>query len=206
MEIETFARAFLGTYFVLLAMFYHAKQRAHAVRDGDDRVHYGPKGSAHRLGRRLFNIFRLSIVALMAARVFAPGLDAWMVAFPALTAPISQMGGVALMLGGLWIALYAHNYMGALWQSGVPGTEGAADRADALLQRGPFARSRNPIFLGVQLAQIGLFLAFPSLFTLVCLVVGVTVLQRQARIEEAALTERFGPSYAAYAARTPRWI
>lgn len=87
------------------------------------------------------------------------------------------------------------------WRSGIDEV-----RPGRLITEGPFAWSRNPIALLVQTAQLGLFLSLPSVFTLVCLVVGVWVMQSQVRLEEADLERRLGDAYRAYKARTPRWL
>jgi protein-S-isoprenylcysteine O-methyltransferase Ste14 len=65
---------------------------------------------------------------------------------------------------------------------------------------------RHPIFLGVHIGQVGLALAWPSVFTAVCLVVGFAVIQIQARVEEARMAKAFGPAYAAYKRRTPAFV
>jgi len=62
------------------------------------------------------------------------------------------------------------------------------------------------MMLCVLLGQVGLFLALPSLFTLVCLVVGVWAVTAQVGVEERLLRQRLGANYEAYVARTPRWL
>ncbi|MBX2856064.1 MAG: isoprenylcysteine carboxylmethyltransferase family protein [Rhodobacteraceae bacterium] len=206
MTTEMFLRAFLATFFVVLAVAYSAKLAAQRSRDGHVEVYRGAAGGVQRWGRRLFELFRALILAAVVARAPFPEIDAWLGPMPVVQHPAIGLIGAALLLSGAWVVLYAHNYMGALWRSGSPMAEEAADRPEALLQRGPFGRSRNPIFLGVQAMQLGLFMALPCLFTLISLLVGVVVLRRQVAVEERDLTDRFGPSYRAYAARTPRWV
>ena len=87
------------------------------------------------------------------------------------------------------------------WRSGID-----HDNSRALLTQGPFARSRNPMFLAIMLGQLGLFLALPSLFTLVCLLVGVAMVHAQAIKEEHALNELYGKEYQNYKAQVPRWL
>jgi protein-S-isoprenylcysteine O-methyltransferase Ste14 len=87
------------------------------------------------------------------------------------------------------------------WRSGID-----ADKSRALLTEGPFSRSRNPMFMAIILGQIGLFLTLPSLFTLVCLAMGVAMIQLQAVKEEQALNELYGKKYLQYKAEVPRWF
>lgn len=45
-----------------------------------------------------------------------------------------------------------------------------------------------------------------SVFSLICLIIEVIVLRRQARLEEAALAARLGPVYLTYQRQVPRWF
>lgn len=72
---------------------------------------------------------------------------------------------------------------------------------------GLYARTRNPMYLGMAIIQLGLALAFGTLmgalFTFVaCGVVGSTVIAR----EEAYLERKFGAGYLMYKARVARWF
>jgi protein-S-isoprenylcysteine O-methyltransferase Ste14 len=76
-----------------------------------------------------------------------------------------------------------------------------------IVQSGIYARTRNPMYLGMATIQFGLALAFGTvtgaLFTFVaCGVVGATVIAR----EEAYLTAKFGAPYRAYMAKVRRWF
>ncbi len=75
-----------------------------------------------------------------------------------------------------------------------------------LITTAPFTFSRNPMMLGVIVAQLGLFLALPTIFTSVCLAVGIWAVNAQTRVEERALRDRFGAKYQDYEERTPRWL
>lgn len=72
---------------------------------------------------------------------------------------------------------------------------------------GLYARTRNPMYLGMAIIQFGLALAFGTvlgaLFTFVaCGVVGATVIAR----EERYLLAKFGAPYLAYCERVDRWF
>lgn len=206
MDTDLIARVFLSTFMLMLMVVYSAKQAAHIARDRSAPIYYGSGGSEQRRIRQVFNIARSAILSLCVARVFFPNIDAYAGPLPALESDTLRAAGAALLLLGAWRAFYAHTYMGALWRSGLPSPSAYGDMPDALLQRGPFARSRNPIFVGVHMTQLGLFAIWPCLFTLACLVIGMVALDRQRRLEEVSLTARFGASYTAYRARTPRWL
>lgn len=82
------------------------------------------------------------------------------------------------------------------------------DRANqtALIRRGPFALSRNPIFLGMRLNLLGLFLVLPNAVTLGVLVAGELLMQVQVRLEEQHLSQMHGQEYAEYRQQVPRWL
>lgn len=79
--------------------------------------------------------------------------------------------------------------------------------ADRLVDWGPFAYSRNPIYLGNTIAVIGIALALDHLWMLIAAFVAAALTQRLAiRREEAHLEARFGDAWRDYARRTPRWF
>jgi protein-S-isoprenylcysteine O-methyltransferase Ste14 len=79
--------------------------------------------------------------------------------------------------------------------------------ADALLMTGPFAVSRNPIYLGELIGLIGAGLAFDNLWLILVGPVFAFAVTRLAILrEEAYLRRRFGPAFASYSDRVRRWI
>ena len=77
----------------------------------------------------------------------------------------------------------------------------------ALVTSGPFAYSRNPIYLGISLALVGVALVLNKLaFLLVVPVFMVLVWWLAIRREEQYLLDRFGDEWADYADRVRRWV
>lgn len=201
MAVEDILRVFLATYFGAAAVLYTAKLLAFRARTGLDAQAFGPVGSGQWFGRVAFEGFRWSIFLACALRVAFPHIDPWFGQLHFLRVVGLEMLGAALMLAGLWIVIYTHSFMGNAWRSGVP-----REPAGPLITTGPYAVVRHPIFAGVHLGQVGFFLAWPTLFTLICLVVGVVVIQLQARIEETHLARRFGAAFDRYKRDTPGFI
>ena len=77
----------------------------------------------------------------------------------------------------------------------------------AIVSTGPFAYSRNPIYVGALVGLIGLAVAVNSLWFLVALVVVFFVLQFGviAR-EEIYLAKKFGQTYLDYKAKVRPWL
>lgn len=86
---------------------------------------------------------------------------------------------------------------------GGPGMDTPPDR---LVTSGPFAFSRNPMYVGHIIFLAGLALTLHSWLAAALAV--FTVLRFDARIrrDEARLLERFGEPYANYQARVRRWL
>lgn len=79
--------------------------------------------------------------------------------------------------------------------------------ATALITNGPFRISRNPIYLGFALLQVGIALCLNNLWILLLLGINVVLLNRLviAR-EERYLKAAFGKVYHDYSSRVRRWI
>ena len=79
--------------------------------------------------------------------------------------------------------------------------------ADRLVDWGPFAYSRNPIYTGNTLALFGFGLWIDDLWLVAAPLVGAALIRLLAiRREEAHLEARFGDAWRDYARRTPRWL
>jgi len=76
-----------------------------------------------------------------------------------------------------------------------------------IVDRGPYRRTRNPIYLGMLLGLVGLAIAFNNLWLLLALVPFALVIRYGviAR-EEAYLERKFGDVYRRYRARVRRWL
>ena len=194
-------RWYLAGFFLFVAGFYTSRLLLARLRRGSSLVTYGRPGSLHWWLSLTFRVFRITILGLMVARVPWSGVDAMLLPCPALLIAPIVIAGDILLAASFGFVLYCHAFMGEAWRSGI-----AEADLPPLITNGPFRWSRNPTFLGIQGAQLGFFLALPSVFTFICLVVGVTVMQLQVRLEERHLAAAFGQAYRDYCDRTPRWF
>jgi len=79
--------------------------------------------------------------------------------------------------------------------------------AGGLVTSGPFAFTRNPIYLGNTAVLVGVGGAANSPWFVVAALVAAKLVEVLAiRREEAHLALRFGRQWGDYAARTPRWL
>lgn len=79
--------------------------------------------------------------------------------------------------------------------------------ATSLITDGPFARSRNPIYVGNTLLLLGAGLLAGLAWLIPAAFAAAFTTQKLAiEREERHLAARFGLAWADYAARTPRWL
>ncbi len=124
------------------------------------------------------------------------------VPLPLLPAAIAPWAGGVLVIVALAIAAGAIREMRRARTAVDPYTP-----SSALVRTGPFARSRNPIYVALFLLSLGLSLLVNALWCGALLLPAVIVLRRFviAR-EEAYLERRFGDEYRRYRASTRRWF
>jgi protein-S-isoprenylcysteine O-methyltransferase Ste14 len=138
--------------------------------------------------------FFMALVAI-AALAWVPVGD------PVMPPPWRWLGVLPLALGAL-SAIAAAGRFARAGTNIVPLT-----RSTALVTDGPFARSRNPMYLGMTLVLAGI--AWLSNAWLPWLVVPAFVLVltlRFIRHEERLMEATFGDAYRDYRARVRRWI
>lgn len=108
--------------------------------------------------------------------------------------------GWILCLCTLAAVVAAQTHMASSWRIGV-------DQTPTELRRvGLFALSRNPIFLGMRLMLLGLFLVLPNALTMVAMLLGEAMMQIQVRFEEAHLDRMHGQAYRTYRSQVRRWL
>jgi len=108
--------------------------------------------------------------------------------------------GIAVTTIGEALRLWAVYHIGTISRT-------RSDRLGPLVATGPFARVRNPLYLGNIALWVGFAIA-ARLVWLVPLVVLLLAVEYHAivRWEERLLEARFGDEYRSYAARVPRWF
>jgi protein-S-isoprenylcysteine O-methyltransferase Ste14 len=111
-----------------------------------------------------------------------------------------QVAGALAALAGLVVYGFALHALGTSWRFGID-----RGRAGALVTGGIFARSRNPVYLGLSLLTLGASLALgrPVLLLLAC--VFPFYFRYLIGREERFLVQHYGDPYRDYAQRVSRW-
>jgi protein-S-isoprenylcysteine O-methyltransferase Ste14 len=115
--------------------------------------------------------------------------------------PRTWVGGGVFALG-LALAIWA---MVTLRKAG---TQFDINRpSTAIVENGPYALTRNPIYVGMFLGQIGVAIGVDNLWVLAMLVPFYLVIQHGVILrEEAYLERKFGGVYLGYKSRVRRWL
>jgi protein-S-isoprenylcysteine O-methyltransferase Ste14 len=115
---------------------------------------------------------------------------------------LALMVGLAFVLLGVALAVLSVRSFHVARTSVVPG-----EPSTALVVTGPYALTRNPIYVGFVLAYFGLAIVLTSLWVLLLLIPELAILQRGVvEREELYLERQFGDAYRRYQARVPRWL
>lgn len=114
----------------------------------------------------------------------------------------------ARLLGGAAVLVAAALFLSAVRALRIAGTPVPGDRpTTAIVSRGPYRFSRNPIYLAFSLLQLGIAAWVDSLWLVITLVpaaalMSLVVIPR----EERYLERRFPSEYPAYRAAVRRWL
>ena len=149
----------------------------------------------------VFVLVVLIQLAYFGAIAMAPGLETMMGRVPRGNESGWRFASVVIMTSSLvWLSI-AQFCMGRSWRVGIC----QAEILD-LRTNGPFAVSRNPIFVGMLGLSVGLVLWSPAVVPFVALTATYLALEIQVRVEEVYLERTIGEPYVRYRMRTPRWL
>ena len=198
--VETVALGLLAFFSLFFALASFLPTYRLWRRSGVNALVLPADDTAHGLVGRLFKATIVGTFILLIA--LSAGLpEAAVGPLPWLEGRAVQIAGwIVLALSLLWI-IAAQYQMGSSWRIGID-----TKSQTALVTNGIFGLSRNPIFLGMRVGLLGLFLVLPNALTLAVLLLGGVLMQVQVRLEEAHLRSMHGKAYETYLASVRRWI
>jgi protein-S-isoprenylcysteine O-methyltransferase Ste14 len=109
---------------------------------------------------------------------------------------VRHLAGWPLLAGGVCLAV---------WATGTAG-EVRLSSPTQLVRAGPYAFSRNPMYLAWSLLHLGTGLVTGSALILQTLPLALVLTHRQIQAEEQALSEAFGGEFAEYKTTVPRYL
>lgn len=161
----------------------------------------GKSDSAHDYIGKLFRVTLIACALVVFSFAFFPSVYKQLLPIPYLGHGLFVWAGMALLVFSLGWVLLAQSHMQKSWRIGID-----EDVQTELVKRGLFKISRNPIFLGMRLMLLGLFLILPNAVMLVMCIAGEILIQIQVRLEEEYLTRTHGSAYLTYQKQVRRWV
>ena len=200
--MQIFLKLFLLVYCTLFLLFAMLLPVYRVWRTtGLNPYKLGSSDSAHDYIGKNFRLAVTACTLVIFAFVFLPSLYRQLLPIAYVSHDVFAWIGIALLLFALVWILIAQSQMQTSWRIGID-----EDVRTDLVQRGLFKISRNPIFLGIRMMLVGLFLVLPNAVMLVIWVVGEMLIQIQVRLEEEFLTRIHGDHYRTYQQQVRRWI
>ena len=195
-------RFFLPIYLVVydVTLFFW-RSRVVRKKTGINPIIFQRPDSLHGyIGRVSRIVFRV-VVLVVLIYSFIPRAYPYLAPVSWLERPWLRSTGVALLIVSLLWTVSAQVQMGESWRIGID-----TARKTTLVNSGVYGFSRNPIYVGIMVTQLGMFLVIPNALTLMIAVVGTVLLNMQVRLEEEYLKSTHGEDYVAYTRRVRRWI
>ncbi|MBL7790317.1 MAG: isoprenylcysteine carboxylmethyltransferase family protein [Chitinophagales bacterium] len=200
--MEQIIRILLPAYFVIyFGIAFVAKSLIVARRIGQNPLVLPKDDSAYGL---IGYYFKITLILMFIYTVFYALIPAHYEIFLVLqildVLYLKYIGIGLLVLALIW-TIIAQTDMKDSWRIGID-----TQTKTELITTGLFKYSRNPIFLGMLTALLGLFLLTPNALTLIFLLVGYILIQIQIRLEEEFLAKEHGDNYLSYMLKVRRFI
>jgi len=170
-------------------------------RTGINPIKFSKAETAINYVGKAYKIISAMAFVIISLNAFLPKVMQYFVPIEYLQNDILMWTGIGLVHLAFFIIFIAQRNMANEWRIGIDN-----ENKVNLITKGMFGISRNPIFLGVIIVFIGLFLIIPNTVTAVILGSGVLVIQVQVRLEEEFLLNALGIDYKAYMNKVNRWL
>ncbi len=196
--LRYFLPVYLVTYFATAFLW-----RSYRTWKATGRNPYalGKSDNAHDFIGRLFRLTAIAGLIVVGLYAFWPTGYQYLTPITWLRHSVLVYLGLGVLVFSLIWTLIAQAQMGTAWRIGID-----TNQTTELVQQGIFRVSRNPIFLGMRLTLLGLFLVIPNAATLAILVLANALTQIQVRLEEEFLAKAHGDAYERYRLQVNRWI
>jgi len=190
--------AYLLIYFLLVFVIRSILLK---VKTGVNPLTFNKTDDAHGYNGKVFTVISLLEFIVVGIYAFKTEWYQYLLPFWYLENDTLSKIGWGLLVLSLVIVWIAQSQMANSWRIGID-----QKNKTELITKGLFSISRNPIFLGIMIANIGLLLVIPNAFTLLIISLSTISINTQIRLEEDFLKQEFGNDYLEYAKKVRRWI
>jgi protein-S-isoprenylcysteine O-methyltransferase Ste14 len=200
--MEQFLRIILPTYFIIyFGIAFVAKSLIVAKRIGKNPIVLPQDDSAYGLIGMYFKLTIILMFIYVLVFAFVPTLYNNFLQIKKLDNLTIKYIGLGLLVFALIWTIIAQGHMKNSWRIGID-----TETKTELITTGLFGYSRNPIFFGMIISLLGLFLTTPNALTGIFLILGYVLIQIQIRLEEEFLTNQHGQNYLTYKQKVRRLI
>jgi protein-S-isoprenylcysteine O-methyltransferase Ste14 len=197
-----FIRIMLPIYFIIyFGIAFVAKSIVVSKRIGKNPVVLPKDDTAFGLIGLYFKVTMIAMFIYTLLFSLLPNWQNYFLPIRIFEKDILVYCGFILFAFSLIWTIIAQKNMKNSWRIGIDN-----EMKTELITNGLFSVSRNPIFFGMIMSLVGLFLITPNSFTLIFLILGYILIQIQIRLEEEHLTKTNGDNYIEYKSKTRRII
>ena len=200
--MESFLKIYLPVYlvFYITTIFIWPSYRTFK-QTGINPVTFGKSNNAHDyIGFIMKMLIALLFIAVICFSVLGEHYKYLLPIWYLEKGEVQISGLILIHIALVWIFI-AQRQMNNSWRIGID----EKNKTD-LVTGGVFKISRNPIFLGMIISVMGLFLILPNMITFFLLLATCIIIQIQIRLEEAFLEKQHGQIYLVYKKTVRRLI
>lgn len=170
-------------------------------KTGINPLTFSKTDNAHGYNGKVYKV--ISLIELITIGIYAFKNDwyEYLLPFWYIEHPILEKIGWVLLIASLIMVSIAQYQMANSWRIGID-----ENNKTNLVTHGLFSISRNPIFLGIMIANMGVFMVLPNAFTLLIVSLSTISINTQIRLEEGFLKNELGEEYKSYQNKVRRWI
>ena len=168
---------------------------------GINPITFGKNDNAHDYIGFIMKVLIVLLFVAVLTYSMSEKMYSYLVPISYLQTQILTITGLALIhIALVWIS-FAQFQMSNSWRIGID-----EENKTKLVTDGVFSISRNPIFLGMIISVLGLFLILPNTLTFFLTITTYIVIQIQIRLEEEFLQKQHAQDYVNYKLKTKRLI
>lgn len=169
-------------------------------KTGINPLTFSKTDDAHGYNGKVYKAISYIELIIIGIYAFKNDWYEYLLPFWYLENPLLEKIGWGLLIVSIIMVWIAQSQMANSWRIGID-----EKNKTKLVTSGLFSISRNPIFLGIMVANIGVFIVIPNAFTLLIISLSTISINTQIRLEEF-LRNEFGEEYKEYSKKVRRWI
>ena len=168
---------------------------------GINPITFGKNDNAHDYIGFIMKVLIVLLFVAVLTYSMSEKMYSYLVPISYLQTQILTITGLALIhIALVWIS-FAQFQMSNSWRIGID-----EENKTKLVTDGVFSISRNPIFLGMIISVLGLFLILPNTLTFFLTITTYIIIQIQIRLEEEFLQKQHAQDYVNYKLKTKRLL